>query len=83
MASKFKIIAETDNTFSLYEGDLCMEKGFETLEEAQAAQDQLEEADHEGAVVDHAIDLALDYIMQECGHDRDQAMRSLKEMLRG
>lgn len=83
MASKFKIIAETDNTFSLYEDGLCFEKGFATLEEAQSAQADIEKADRESAVVDHAIDLALEHIMQALGCDRDEAMDSLKEMLYG
>lgn len=83
MASKFKIIAETDNTFSLYEDGLCFEKGFATLEDAQAAQNEIEEGDKQADVVDTAIGLALDYIMQNAGVDRDEASSLLKEMLRG
>lgn len=87
MASKFKIIANQADKFDLFETcdgqDVFVEGDFETLEEAQSAQADIERADRESLVVNHAIDLALEHIMQALGCDRDDAMYSLKEMLQG
>lgn len=82
-APKFVVQFAEEHAFAVYEDGIVLESGFETEGEALEAMEELIKADRESAAVDAGIDLALEYIMQACSVDRDEALSLLKEMVRG